>query len=242
MDSLGRGSHITRRADLRPFPANLPPALAEAMTARGVTSLYSHQAEAWVHARAGENLVLATGTAGGKTLGYNLPVLSALLEDDDAPALYLFPTKALAQDQQSTLERLNVSTFKRANIQTAIYDGDTLQSHRGAIRAKSRIILTNPDMLHTGILPHHTNWAEFFFTTLPSLMKPSACARVRYWKACAWRRNCWRRCGSLSSGCKAEKRMTADRSATNPLIRLEFVGGFGGGAGVCPADAKRKSG
>ncbi|MDP3184538.1 MAG: DEAD/DEAH box helicase, partial [Anaerolineales bacterium] len=150
--------------------ADLPPALAEALTARGITSLYSHQAEVWEHARAGENVVLASGTASGKTLGYNLPVLSALLEDDDARALYLFPTKALAQDQLTTLTRLHVQTacpeqgegFEHANVPTAIYDGDTPQSQRPAIRQKSRIILTNPDMLHTGILPHHTNWGDFF--------------------------------------------------------------------------------
>jgi len=147
---------------LRPFPADLPRALAESLTASGITSLYSHQAQAWELVRKGNNIVLATGTASGKTLGYNLPVLSALLEDENGHALYLFPTKALAQDQLSTLTSLQVGAFERVNVPTAIYDGDTLQAQRQVIRAKSRIILTNPDMLHTGILPHHTNWAEFF--------------------------------------------------------------------------------
>ncbi|MDO9129305.1 MAG: DEAD/DEAH box helicase [Anaerolineales bacterium] len=156
-----------RPANLNPFPADLPPALAEALTARGITSLYSHQAEVWEHARAGENVVLATGTASGKTLGYNLPVLSALLEDDDARALYLFPTKALAQDQFSVISHqcsVLEQTLKTEHwtLNIGIYDGDTPQSHRAAIRQKSRIILTNPDMLHTGILPHHTNWGDFF--------------------------------------------------------------------------------
>ena len=151
-----------RPADLRPFPPDLPPALAEVLTARGLNSLYSHQAEAWTHVRAGENLVLATGTASGKTLGYNLPVLAALLEDPQARALYLFPTKALTQDQLSTLASLNVQTLERSNLQPAIYDGDTPQSHRSAIRKNAHIIFTNPDMLHTGILPHHTNWTDFF--------------------------------------------------------------------------------
>jgi DEAD/DEAH box helicase domain-containing protein len=147
-----------RSADLRPFPADLPSALAEALTARGITALYSHQAEAWEHARAGKNVVLSTGTASGKTLGYNLPVLAALLGDENAHALYLFPTKALAQDQLTIINRQTSIT----DLNAAIYDGDTPTSHRSAIRQKSRIILSNPDMLHTGILPHHTNWEEFF--------------------------------------------------------------------------------
>ncbi len=148
-----------RPAQLRPFPADLPRALAETLTASGITSLYSHQAQAWELARKGNNIVLATGTASGKTLGYNLPVLAALLENAEVRALYLFPTKALAQDQLS-----NLHSYQSAigNLQSAIYDGDTSQSHRPQIRKNARIILTNPDMLHTGILPHHTNWAEFF--------------------------------------------------------------------------------
>ncbi len=151
-----------RPADLRPFPSDLPPALAEALRARGVERLYSHQVEAWEAARAGENVALATGTASGKTLAYNLPVLSALLEDESGRALYLFPTKALAQDQLSTLARFHVQTFERANVPASIYDGDTPQRDRKSIRERARIVLTNPDMLHTGILPHHTNWEEFF--------------------------------------------------------------------------------
>jgi DEAD/DEAH box helicase domain-containing protein len=101
--------------------------------------------------------VLATGTASGKTLAYNLPVLAALIENPSARALFFFPTKALTQDQLS-----NLQTFKPADIFSAIYDGDTPQSRRAEIRKTARILLTNPDMLHTGILPHHTNWDEFF--------------------------------------------------------------------------------
>ena len=121
--------------------------------------LYSHQYEAWSHIFAGKNIVLATGTASGKTLAYNLPIISSLLTNTDARALYLFPTKALAQDQLSGLHRLQASI---QNIRSAIYDGDTPQSQRALIRKNARIILSNPDMLHTGILPHHTNWADFF--------------------------------------------------------------------------------
>ncbi len=151
-----------RPADLQAIPSNMPDPLREMLTSRGIEALYSHQAEAWEAARAGENVAVATGTASGKTLAYNLPVLSALLENSQARALYLFPTKALAQDQLNTLESSHLETFQPANIPTAIYDGDTPQSHRQSIRAKARIILTNPDMLHTGILPHHTNWMVFF--------------------------------------------------------------------------------
>lgn len=146
-----------RPADLVPLPP-LPDPLAAALTRRGIHALYSHQAAAHQAARRGENVVLATSTASGKTLAYNLPVLAALIENPQARAIYLFPTKALTQDQFSALnvERL---TF---NVQPAIYDGDTPQSQRQITRKTARILLTNPDMLHTGILPHHTNWDEFF--------------------------------------------------------------------------------
>ncbi len=133
--------------------------MAESLARRGILSLYSHQAQAWEAARAGKNVVLATGTASGKTLGYNLPVLAAWLEDPQARALYLFPTKALTQDQFANLASFQ-STIK--NLKSAIYDGDTSPTHRSAIRKNAHIIFTNPDMLHTGILPHHTNWADFF--------------------------------------------------------------------------------
>ena len=148
-----------RPADLRPFPADLPPALARSLDRLGIGSLYSHQALAWEAARRKENVVLATGTASGKTLAYNLPVLAGLIEDPSARALYLFPTKALAQDQLAGLKNL---LNELTGIAPAIYDGDTPQAKRAPLRARARILLTNPDMLHTGILPHHTNWEEFF--------------------------------------------------------------------------------
>jgi DEAD/DEAH box helicase domain-containing protein len=145
-----------------PLPEDLPATLTEVLTARGITRLYSHQAEAWEHSRAGENLILATGTASGKTLAYNLPILSALVEHPEARALYLFPTKALTQDQFTALERMNIETSQYYNMTPAVYDGDTPQARRPAIRKNARLLLTNPDMLHTGILPHHTNWVDFF--------------------------------------------------------------------------------
>ena len=148
-----------RPAQSHPFPDDLPAALRDVLSQRGIDSLYSHQFEAWSHIRAGKNIVLATGTASGKTLAYNLPILASLLTNTDARALYLFPTKALAQDQLSGLHQLQASI---QNIQSAIYDGDTPQSQRALMRKNARLILSNPDMLHTGILPHHTNWADFF--------------------------------------------------------------------------------
>ena len=155
-----------RPAQVQPFPVNLPAAIAGGLLPREeIASLYSHQAEAWQHSRQGENIILATGTASGKTLGYNLPVVASLTENPDARALYLFPTKALTQDQLSALEGL-LSVIEKdgqsaTGLKPAIYDGDTPSSKRAATRKNSQIIFTNPDMLHTGILPHHTNWADF---------------------------------------------------------------------------------
>ncbi|MBN1451010.1 MAG: DEAD/DEAH box helicase [Anaerolineales bacterium] len=155
-----------RPARTHPFPDDLPAPLRVALSTLGIPSLYSHQSRAWTHTRAGENIVLATGTASGKTLAYNLPVLASLLEDPNARALYLFPTKALTQDQEAVISH-QLSVIKPLvtdnwSLKTAIYDGDTPKRDRPAIRKNACILLTNPDMLHTGILPHHTNWADFF--------------------------------------------------------------------------------
>ena len=148
-----------RPAQIHPIPDDVPTPVRQTLIAAGIHSLYSHQLEAWIHARAGENIILATGTASGKTLSYNLPVFASLLQDPNSRALYLFPTKALAQDQVSNLQSL---TTNHQRISAAIYDGDTPQSARSSIRKNARIVLSNPDMLHTGILPHHTNWSDFF--------------------------------------------------------------------------------
>jgi len=148
-----------RPAQTYPFPDDLPSPIQQTLVAAGIHTLYSHQLEAWTHARTGENVTLSTGTASGKTLSYNLPVFASLLHDPNARALYLFPTKALAQDQLSNLQSL-VSNLE--SLTSTIYDGDTPSSARAAIRKKARIVLSNPDMLHTGILPHHTHWLEFF--------------------------------------------------------------------------------
>lgn len=145
--------------------APLPPLegrLGEALRARGVAQLYSHQAEAVAAAQRGEHTVVVTPTASGKTLCYNLPVLDTILREPGARALYLFPTKALAQDQRHELNALIAATG--APVQAEVYDGDTPQSARRAIRASANIVLTNPDMLHTGILPHHTKWLSLWST------------------------------------------------------------------------------
>lgn len=150
-----------RPAALVGFPSDLPVEIVSVLSKRGIYSLYSHQVMAWDHSRNGENVVLATGTASGKTLAYNLPVLAAILDYPDMRALYLFPTKALAQDQSSGLADL-LGGSPGFSLKSAIYDGDTPQSQRSSIRKYSNIIFSNPDMLHTGILPHHTTWADFF--------------------------------------------------------------------------------
>ena len=148
-----------RAAQTHPFPSDLPAQLRETLSTRGIDRLYSHQLSAWTNARAGKNIILATSTASGKTLAYNLPVLAQMLQNPEGRALYLFPTKALAQDQQSNLQSFQSSIV---NLKSSIYDGDTPQSQRSAIRKNARIVLSNPDMLHTGILPHHSNWSDFF--------------------------------------------------------------------------------
>ncbi len=136
------------------------PRLVAALGKRGIDRLYTHQAVAVEAALAGQHIVVVTPTASGKTLCYNLPVLHTLLQDPSARALYLFPTKALAQDQLAELHAW--SPVLGHPVRAATYDGDTPTSARPATRRDARIVVTNPDMLHTGILPHHTRWADFF--------------------------------------------------------------------------------
>jgi DEAD/DEAH box helicase domain-containing protein len=142
------------------FPPGLHLKLIDVLRKRGVEHLYTHQRAAYDAVQEGQNTVVVTPTASGKTLCYNLPVLDRILKDPDARALYLFPTKALSQDQLAelygTIEALG------ADIGTFTYDGDTPQDARKAIRARASIVVTNPDMLHKGILPHHTKWVKLF--------------------------------------------------------------------------------
>jgi DEAD/DEAH box helicase domain-containing protein len=147
-------------AQWAPFPAWVHADLRAAYKAKGIDRLYSHQAAAADAAHHGKNIVVVTPTASGKTLCYNLPVINAMLENSDTRAMYLFPTKALAQDQLAEIHDLNQRLDNRFGVFT--YDGDTPSDARKAIREKSHIVLTNPDMLHTGILPHHTRWTRLF--------------------------------------------------------------------------------
>jgi DEAD/DEAH box helicase domain-containing protein len=147
-----------RPAEIVGFPPALDPRLLSALEGRGFHGLYTHQAEVFDHVAAGRDVVVVTPTASGKTLCYNLPVLDRILKDESARALYLFPTKALSQDQLAELHG-TIETLG-ADVGTFTYDGDTPQDARKAIRARAHVVITNPDMLHKGILPHHTKWVK----------------------------------------------------------------------------------
>lgn len=152
-----------RPAQYAGFPRDLHPILLQYLIRDGINQLYVHQVDAWEASRNGDHVVVVTGTASGKTLCYNLPILNQVLNSPDDRALYLFPTKALTQDQYHGLENISLALSGAGkSIRPAIYDGDTPSDHRPAIRTNARLVLSNPDMLHTGILPHHTRWAEFF--------------------------------------------------------------------------------
>jgi DEAD/DEAH box helicase domain-containing protein len=161
-DSSVRAIHHQPASDgvFADLPAAIDPRLRTALEKRGIARLYSHQADAFAAIDAGRHVVIVTPTASGKTLCYNLPVLNLLLRDDGARAMYLFPTKALAEDQ---LHEFHAAVEEMGSrIRAFTYDGDTPQDARKAIRQKANVVLTNPDMLHSGILPHHTRWARYF--------------------------------------------------------------------------------
>ena len=151
-------------AQFAPFPEALDARLKGALATRGISQLYTHQAETIQHALAGRNAVVITPTASGKTLCYNAPVLHSILQDPSSRALYLFPTKALAQDQlaeaQALCEHIAEATGEQIGVYT--YDGDTPQDARRSIRSRAHLVLSNPDMVHSGILPHHPRWAKLF--------------------------------------------------------------------------------
>lgn len=149
-----------REAKYAPFPQELDARIVQVLKARGIERLYTHQRQALDCALAGRDFVVVTPTASGKTLCYNLPVLNAILKDDAARALYLFPTKALSSDQVAEL--YSMVEALGADIKAFTYDGDTPASARTAIRQAGHVVVTNPDMLHQGILPHHTKWVRLF--------------------------------------------------------------------------------
>jgi DEAD/DEAH box helicase domain-containing protein len=149
------GSEAAREARTAPLPEELHPRVREALAVQGVGELYAHQADAWEAAARGEHLIVTTGTASGKTLAFNLPVLDALAREPKRRALYLYPTKALAQDQLRAL-----GSFRLPKLRAAIYDGDTEAERRWQVRKWANLILSNPDMLHVGVLPHHDRWGD----------------------------------------------------------------------------------
>jgi DEAD/DEAH box helicase domain-containing protein len=152
-------AHLTtepaRAARTETLPEELDPRVREALAEAGIAELFTHQAEAWEAAARREHVIVTTGTASGKTLAFNLPVLDALAREPKLRALYLYPTKALAQDQIRALAEL-----KPPRIKPAIYDGDTPNDQRWQVRKWANLILTNPDMLHVGVLPHHDRWGD----------------------------------------------------------------------------------
>jgi DEAD/DEAH box helicase domain-containing protein len=145
-----------REARTAPLPDSLQPVVRDALARHGIEELFAHQAAAYAAARAGGNMIVTTGTASGKTLAFNLPVLDSLATDRHTRALYLYPTKALAQDQARSLGELAVPA-----VRAAIYDGDTPAERRRQIRGWANLVLTNPDMLHIGVLPRHDLWGDF---------------------------------------------------------------------------------
>ena len=152
-----------RAAEYAPFPDAIEPRLRQVLAARGIEQLYTHQAAAIEHALHRRNVVITTPTASGKTLCYNAPILSSILRDPASRALYLFPTKALAQDQLAELHGV-CETLSADELEIGVftYDGDTPADARRAIRGRAHIVLSNPDMIHSGILPHHPRWAKLF--------------------------------------------------------------------------------
>ncbi len=161
MDQVVHWERIpSREGHYVPFPADLHTSLSGVLSRHGIKRLYTHQARSFEEVRKGRNVVVVTPTASGKTLSYNLPVLQGLLEDPSARGLYLFPTKALSQDQQSALNEIVLAG--EVGIKIATYDGDTPSSVRVSARDSGRIIISNPDMLHSGVLPNHPKWIRFF--------------------------------------------------------------------------------
>lgn len=157
-----------KKAQYAGFPGNVDGRLVSVLKQRGIEQLYSHQRGAYDALSNDENVIVVTPTASGKTLCYNLPVMQTMLENPSARALYLFPTKALSQDQMHELHKMITALEAEEpdnpnlEIKTFTYDGDTPQSARKAIRSQGHVVITNPDMLHTGILPHHTKWIKLF--------------------------------------------------------------------------------
>ena len=185
------GTEAAREATTAPLPAELDPRVVAALERQGITSLFEHQAEAWAAAARGEHVAVTTGTASGKTLAFNLPVLDAIARDPKARALYLYPTKALAQDQARSLTALGVP-----GVRPAIYDGDTPTDQRRQVRTWANAILSNPDMLHLGVLPHHDRWGDVLANLEYVIVDEATCTAAcsaRTLRTCCDASGVWRR-------------------------------------------------
>jgi len=160
----GQMSHVEaiapREAVFAEVPGGVHPAVRATLAEGGIDRLYAHQAAAIENVRGGENVVIVTGTASGKTLCYNIPIVEAAIADTSATALFVYPTKALTQDQLRGIGKFN-GKAAGVNFLAGTYDGDTPQNLRRRLRDAGNFILTNPDMLHQGILPHHARWNRF---------------------------------------------------------------------------------
>ncbi|MFL5819877.1 MAG: DEAD/DEAH box helicase [Solirubrobacteraceae bacterium] len=224
-----------RRASVVPAPGDLHPAVVAALRHTGIESLYSHQAEALVAAESGP-VIVTTGTASGKSLCFNLPTLDVLCSDPRARALYLYPTKALAQDQARALGRLGLD-----QVRPAIYDGDTPQQERAAIRRRASVVLTNPDMLHVGILPHHAAWGDFFANLAAVVVDEAHVYRGVFGSHVA---NVLRRLRRIAGAYGTEPRfLLASATIANPVELAERLTGLDGFSLVdrdgSPAAARR---
>ncbi|HEU0316996.1 MAG TPA: DEAD/DEAH box helicase [Solirubrobacteraceae bacterium] len=201
------------------LPDDLHPRLAEALRGIGITGLYSHQAEAFAAAAEGP-LIVTTGTASGKSLCFNLPTLDILCRDRRARALYLYPTKALAQDQARALAALGLAR----EVRPAIYDGDTPPGARAQIRRTANVILTNPDMLHLGILPNHGAWAELFANLAAVVVDEAHVYRGVFGSHVA---NVLRRLRRVAAAYGTEPRfLFASATIANPVELAERLTGF----------------
>ncbi|MBU0617992.1 MAG: DEAD/DEAH box helicase, partial [Planctomycetes bacterium] len=151
-----------RPAEYATPSSTVPDPVQALLRSERIERLFTHQAEAYDAARGGEDVVICTPTASGKSLCFHLPVLAELLEDPESRALYLFPAKALAYDQLGNLERTVTAAGLQDAVRPACYDGDTATHKRAGIRRNATLLLSNPDMLHVSILPNHAKWAGFF--------------------------------------------------------------------------------
>src|SRR4051795_9867316 len=208
-----------REPQLQPIPADLHPAVRDGLERAGIDALYAHQAEALDAGCAGPTIV-TTGTASGKSLCFNLPTLDVLCGDPRARALYLYPTKALAQDQARALNAFGLTK----QIRPAIYDGDTQREARAAIRKRSNLVLTNPDMLHVGILPNHRAWADLFANLAVVVVDEAHVYRGVFGSHVA---NVLRRLRRVANACGTEPRLVlASATIANPAELAERLTGL----------------